>query len=65
MSKLTNIGLVEFARSKIGTPYVYGCKQIRDKEVELTLSQYKLLKAAYGTGCVWERWEKSAVTVRG
>ena len=54
MSKLTNIGLVEFARSKIGTPYVYGCKQIRDKEVELTLSQYKLLKAAYGTGCVWE-----------
>ena len=54
MSKLTNIGLVEFARSKIGTPYVYGCKQIRGKEVELTLSQYKLLKATYGTGCVWE-----------
>ena len=54
MSKLTNIGLVEFARSKIGTPYVYGCKQIRGKEVELTLSQYNLLKATYGTGCVWE-----------
>ena len=54
MSKLTNIGLVEFARSKIGTPYVYGCKQIRGKEVPLSLSQYELLKATYGVGCVWE-----------
>ena len=54
MSKLTNIGLVEFARGKIGTPYVYGCKQIRGKEVPLSLSQYKLLKATYGVGCVWE-----------
>ena len=35
--ELTNIGLVKFARSKIGTPYVYGCKQLRGQETALTL----------------------------
>ena len=54
MAELTNIGLVEFARSKIGTPYVYGCKQLRGQETALTLEQYKLLKNTYGTSCVWE-----------
>lgn len=52
MTELTNIGLVEFARSKIGTPYVYGCKQTKGKEKTLTLSQYYSLKDMYGS-YVW------------
>lgn len=50
---LTSLGLVEFARTKIGTPYVYGCKQIKGKETKLTLEKYKKLKQMYGTSCVW------------
>ena len=54
MSELTNTGLVEFARSKIGTPYIYGAKQTKGKETALTLAQYKSLQATYGKSCVWE-----------
>lgn len=48
MSLLTNIGLVKFARTKIGTPYVYGCKG----EV-LTKEKYLTLKKIYGD-LVWK-----------
>lgn len=51
---LNNIGLVEFARTKIGTPYVYGCKQTRGKETKLTLNQYRQLRQLYGKHCVWD-----------
>jgi len=47
MSK-TNIGLVEYARSKIGTPYVYGMKM-----ESLTLEKYYYLKKLYGS-MVWD-----------
>jgi len=40
--------LVEFARSKIGTPYIYGCKG----EV-LTQEKYDYLQKTYGTDYVW------------
>ena len=47
MSK-TNVDLVEYARSKIGTPYVYGMKM----EL-LTLEKYYYLKKLYGS-LVWD-----------
>ena len=47
MSK-TNIGLVDYCRSKIGTPYVYGAKM----EL-LTLEKYNYLKKLYGS-MVWD-----------
>ena len=40
---LTNLGLVQFVKTKLGVPYVYGMKG----EV-LTLSKYNYLKATYG-----------------
>lgn len=46
--KMTGKELVEFARSKIGTPYVYGAKG----EV-LTKKQYDWLKNQYGS-MVWD-----------
>ena len=46
--RLTNIGLIDFARSKIGTPYVYGCKG----EL-LTKEKYLTLKKLYGD-LVWK-----------
>lgn len=41
--------LVKFARSKIGTPYIYGCKG----EV-LTQEKYDYLQKTYGTDYVWK-----------
>lgn len=47
MSK-TAQGLIEFAKSKIGTPYVYGAKG-----TVLTLEQIRELRRMYGSNCVW------------
>lgn len=47
MSK-TAQGLIEFAKSKIGTPYVYGAKG-----TVLTLEQIRTLRRMYGSNCVW------------
>ena len=47
MSK-TAQGLIEFAKSKIGTPYVYGAKG-----TVLTLEQIRTLRRTYGSNCVW------------
>lgn len=44
---ITNYDLVEFAKSKLGTPYVYGMKGS-----VLTLSKYNQLKQMYGS-LVW------------
>lgn len=44
---MTNYELVEFAKSKIGTSYVYGMKG-----AILTLEKYKELKAKYGNN-IW------------
>ena len=44
----TNLGLVEFAKSKLGTPYVYGAKGQM-----LTQAEYNRLKKAYGN-FVWD-----------
>lgn len=41
--------LVDFALSKLGTPYVYGMKG-----AVLTMEKYQWLKATYGTNAVWE-----------
>ena len=41
--KLTNIGLIAFAKSKLGTPYVYGMKG-----TVLTQAKYNSLKKLYG-----------------
>ena len=54
MARLTNIELVRFARSKIGTPYIYGAKQTRGKETKLTTAQFYQLQNAYGKSCVWD-----------
>ncbi len=45
---LTNIGLVEFAKQKMGTAYVYGMKG----EV-MTQQNYNFLQRTYGTDYVW------------
>ena len=47
MSK-TAQGLIEFAKSKIGTPYVYGAKG-----TVLSLEQIRQLRRTYGSNCVW------------
>lgn len=56
MSK-NNLGLIEFAKSKIGTNYVYGAKG----EI-LTQDRYNWLKNTYGTGAVWVSDEKKVGT---
>lgn len=48
MSK-TNVGLLEYARSKISTPYIYGAKM----EV-LTEDKFKYLQKVYGKSLVWD-----------
>ena len=45
---LTNLGLIKFIKTKLGTPYVYGMKG----EV-LTLAKYNSLKAQHGS-LVWD-----------
>jgi hypothetical protein len=47
MSK-TAQGLIDFAKSKIGTPYIYGAKG----EV-VTLDRIRELRRTYGSNCVW------------
>lgn len=47
MSK-TAQGLIEFAKSKVGTPYVYGAKG-----TVVTLEQIRELRRMYGSNCVW------------
>lgn len=47
--KMTGKELVEFARSKIGTPYIYGCKG----EV-CTQEKFDYLQKTYGTDFVWK-----------
>lgn len=47
MSK-TAQGLIEFAKSKVGTPYIYGAKG----EV-VTLDRIRELRRIYGSNCVW------------
>lgn len=47
MSK-TAQGLIEFAKSKIGTPYVYGAKG-----TVMSLEQIRELRRTYGSNCVW------------
>lgn len=44
MSKLTGKGLVKFAKSKLGTPYVYGAK---GEDGKLTLSKLNWLRRNY------------------
>lgn len=48
MPKMTGMELVAFARSKIGTPYVYGMKG-----AVMTLANYNYLKRQYGK-MVWD-----------
>ncbi|WP_317855634.1 NlpC/P60 family protein [Chakrabartyella piscis] len=45
---LTNIGLVEFAKQKMGTAYVYGMKG-----TVMTQQNYNYLQRIYGTEYVW------------
>nr|DAZ40725.1 MAG TPA: resuscitation promoting factor interacting protein [Caudoviricetes sp.] len=47
MSK-TAAGLVAFAKSKLGTPYIYGAKG-----TVMSLSQIRALRKQYGSNCVW------------
>lgn len=54
---MTGKGLVAFARTKLGTNYVYGCKG----EV-LTKERYTQLKGLYGSA-VWDSDEKKVGTV--
>lgn len=45
----TNKGLIDFAASKLGTPYVYGMKG-----AVMTRAKYNWLKKTYGTDMVWD-----------
>lgn len=54
MSK-TAAGLIAFAKSKIGTPYVYGAKG----EV-MSLAKIQALRKMYGSNCVWKSDDKKA-----
>lgn len=45
---LTNIGLVEFVKTKLGTPYVYGAKG-----KVLTQANFNYLQNTYGPKMVW------------
>lgn len=47
--KMTGKELVAFARSKIGTPYIYGCKGEK-----LTREKFEYLQKTYGKNYVWE-----------
>lgn len=49
MGKMTGAELVEFCRSKIGTPYVYGMKGR-----VLTDADYDRLRKKYGSSYVWD-----------
>lgn len=49
---LTNKGLVQFIKSKIGTPYVYGMKG-----AVMTAEKYNMLKKTYGSA-VWDSDKK-------
>ncbi len=49
MKKITNLELIDFAKSKLGVPYVYGCKGEK-----LTIEKYNTLKQRYGSNCVWD-----------
>lgn len=46
MSK-TAAGLIAFAKSKIGTPYVYGAKG-----AVMSLTKIQALRKMYGSNCV-------------
>lgn len=50
---MTGEELVFFARSKIGTPYVYGMKG-----TVMTQANYNYLQNRYGKKCVWDSDEK-------
>lgn len=54
MSK-TAAGLIAFAKSKIGTPYVYGAKG-----TVMSLAKIQALRKMYGSNCVWESDDKKA-----
>ena len=54
MSK-TKQGLINFAKSKIGTPYVYGAKG-----AVMSLNQIRQLRNMYGTSCVWNSDDSKA-----
>lgn len=54
MSK-TAQGLIDFAKSKIGTPYIYGAKG----EV-VTLDRIRELRRTYGSNCVWHSDDNKA-----
>lgn len=54
MSK-TAAGLIAFAKSKIGTPYVYGAKG-----TVMSLAKIRALRKMYGSNCVWESDDKKA-----
>ncbi len=51
MSKTVQ-GLIEFSKSKIGTPYIYGAKG-----TVMSLAQINSLRDRYGSNCVW--WSDS------
>lgn len=54
MSK-TAAGLIAFAKSKIGTPYVYGAKG-----AVMSLAKIQALRKVYGSNCVWKSDDKKA-----
>ena len=54
MSK-TAAGLIAYAKSKIGTPYVYGAKG-----AVMSLAKIQALRKMYGSNCVWKSDDKKA-----
>lgn len=46
---LTNIGLVEFVKTKLGVPYVYGMKG-----TVMTLANFNYLQERYGPKMLWD-----------
>lgn len=54
MSK-TAAGLIAFAKSKIGTPYVYGAKG-----TVMSMAKIQALRKMYGSNCVWKSDDKKA-----
>jgi len=50
---MTGQELVSFARSKLGTPYVYGMKG-----AVMTQANFNYLQGQYGKKCVWDSDEK-------
>lgn len=49
MPKMTGAALVDFCRSKIGTPYIYGAKGEK-----VTLEEFAVLQTLYGKKMVWD-----------